>query len=262
MRYLLFSFLLLALIPTAWAGRTFNGSTQYASAASSSDYNSTDITVSLWVYIPTGNSMDGSSFRLIEIGGYNSGSPLDGVALELDYNGGVINGLVWEGGNWVSNIGSGYSFSLDTWTHVAVTARLTTSELNEFYAAGSQSGLDLTSGGRTANSQALTLGANNVSHDGNFFEGYLAELAIFDTNLSASDVSDLAAGGSPVAVNEAALVAYWRMDGSGSTESDYVSSATLTYTGSPGTTTPPTVDDPPAGGTTIPIFQSHQLRTQ
>jgi len=226
--------------------RSFNGTSQYATATSSVNYNSTDITVSLWVYIPSTNNMSGGSHRIIEVGGLAS-TVLDGLSFELNTFTSAVGAKVWDGGNWVTDIGSAWTYTTNTWNHLAITARLTTSELNRFYANGAQQGADLTSGGRTANAQDFSLAAQNDGESGNYLNGNLAELSFFNVDLTASEISDLAAGRSPVAVNEAALVAYWRMDGAGATENDYVNSAVLTYTGSPGTATGPTVDDPPTG---------------
>lgn len=239
--------------------RTFNASTQYGSVATSTNYNPTDVTISVWVYVDsTYATMSGGGIRIIEIGGYDgAASILDGLAIEYNANNDTIAGVVWEDSNWTTTIGSSVSVDFDQWNHLAITARLTTSELNRFFYNGVKQGSDTTSGGRSASTQSIGVATNNQSNGSDLFEGYIAEIAIFDTNLSDANVALLAAGDSPVAVDEANLVAYWRMDGSGSTASDYVASATLTYTGSPGSTTGPTVDDPPATGSALPLLNAY-----
>lgn len=231
--------------------RSFNGSTQYATATSSTIYNSTDITISAWLKV---DASAGGIDHAVGAGG-DSGSVLDGWGIEVNtFNG--LSGTIWDADAYATQAGSYYAYTAGVWTHAALVCRLTTSELNQFYGGGSQSGSDLTSGGRAANSQQFRL-AVNTALTGNFFFGEIAEVSIFNTNLGSSAISSLAGGSSPLAVAPANCVAYWRMDGSGSTEADLVSGITLTYVASPGSTTGPTVDDPPASGSILPLLNAY-----
>lgn len=228
--------------------RTFNGSSQYATAASSSIYNSTDCTVSLWFNRTANNG------RVISVGGFDGSAVVDGWDLACNPANGWLNFYLWSGGT--TTIGTNTAtLTSGTWYHVVLRMRLTGSELNDFILDDSQQGTDDTTAGRTAAARQLIV-ANDPSF-AQYATGDIAEVSIYNTDLSDAQITSLAGGASPLSATLVGdCVAYWRMDGSGATEDDLVSSITLTYTGTPGTATGPTVDDPPAGGG-APLFAHH-----
>lgn len=240
--------------------RTFNGSSQHGTIATSTSNNPTDLTASIWLFIPSDEGLSTGNRRIFEIAGFGSGG--DGVAVEWQASTDTLIGIVWDGGT-SNNIASTTSWSKGVWNHLCITSRSTTSALHRFFINGVKIGSDQTTNLRAGSTQSIGVARRNTVAS-ELLEGRLAEFSIFDTNLSDANVALLAGGDSPYAVDEASLVRYWRMDGAAGTEDDLIASATLTYTGSPGTETGPTVDDPPASGASIPILARYyaQMRNR
>jgi len=106
------------------------------------------------------------------------------------------------------------------WNHVAFTYNGTASTSSgQFYINGNP---DTTTGtgtltGTAESSDVLYLGCR--SNADNFFDGKIDELAIFNTELSASDVSTIASTPSDLSAYSG-LVSWWRFEGTGTTATD------------------------------------------
>jgi hypothetical protein len=85
-----------------------------------------------------------------------------------------------------------------------------------------------------------------------FFEGYLAEGAIWDTDLTAAEMAILGRFVSPLFVRPQNLVAYWPLIGRYSPEKDLVGGLNLTLTNTPGTADHPRVWYPVSGILGVP----------
>ena len=97
-------------------------------------------------------------------------------------------------------------YSLSTWQHAAGVWTTTTDR--KVYIDGGSEGTD-TASSDPANEDRTFLGAAADSSISDFFNGNLAEAAIWDVALSTSEVAALANGWTPLRVRPTALVAYW-----------------------------------------------------
>jgi hypothetical protein len=114
--------------------------------------------------------------------------------------------------------GSGKAFTASQWNHFAGVFASTTSRTSYVNGvagstestASTPSGINRTAIGRLSSS----------SPAGSYFDGSLAEAAIWNIALTATDLAALAAGVSPLLVRPDALVAYWPILGQYSPEID------------------------------------------
>lgn len=81
-----------------------------------------------------------------------------------------------------------------------------------------------------ANLDSVTIGAAGDSSPGDYFDGDIAEVAIWDVELVAADWLALAAGASPLLVRPASLIRYWPMVGRNSPETELIIASELTLT--------------------------------
>ena len=123
------------------------------------------------------------------------------------------------------------SISSNSWSHVLVTYDGSSTEAGfNFYINGADAGSNgggstLGGGASLATTIPLQIGARNSSL--NFLDGNIDEVSIFNTELSASDVTSIYNGGVPNDISSLSPVSWWRC-GDGDT------SPTLTDNGSGG----------------------------
>jgi len=186
-----------------------DGTDDHAEVTGSSDIQiSNPLTVSAWIY-PTSTASP-SEWRTIISWGSASGGR--GRFLQLS---GTSNNLTF--GTYQSSVTSSTSLSLNTWYHVAATV---TSGETKLYIDGS---LD-TTGSNTLNS--FTYSKTHVGElyysqttAARHFAGNIDELALFNSVLTADEVSQLYNFGNPFDLNSDAgnytssanLKAWWRM---------------------------------------------------
>jgi hypothetical protein len=110
------------------------------------------------------------------------------------------------------------------------------------------------------------------STDGIYFDGLVAEAAIWNVALTAADVAMLNKGYSPMMVRPSALLAYWPLMGRYPTELDLFGGFPLTLTNSPAQAAHPRIiyparpqlyvpaaAAPPAGGLAPKAFHHRHL---
>jgi hypothetical protein len=155
------------------------------------------------------------------------------------------------------------SYTAATWHHACGVWASDTSRAA--YLNGGGKGTNATS--RTFNSGAgmdsVTIGCAGHSTPDNFTDGRIAYAAIWNVALSDAEVALLAGGDHPLAVQGAAVVAYWRLTGTDSPELDTEGSLpwNLTLTGTTAGADDPTVDPPPGGAaTSFPPIRRRPLR--
>jgi hypothetical protein len=115
---------------------------------------------------------------------------------------GMFNGVYY-------NAQSAGNVSEDVWTHVGGTWAGDVTELIKAYIGGSEVGSDLGPEFSAGSATNLVIGA--AAHEaGRYFDGLIAELAIWNTLLSGADFTSLATPGtSPLTVGSP--IAYWSL---------------------------------------------------
>ncbi len=179
----------------------------------------------------TGNIRDGYFIEVIEAG--------NGDALRAQAGSGIGSAGV------ASKAFSAGGAPIATWFHAAAVFASTTSRT--IYLDGSSvanatnitaaAGLNRTSLGRKANY------LNAATH---YWDGDIAHAAIWNIALSGANITSLAAGANPLAIEAANLVAYWPLAGAASPEPDDQASYDMTITGATAGADDPTVDGPPS----------------
>ena len=195
---------------------SFDGSDDYMSVTQDSAINiSGDISLSAWINRTSTSGYNAIYTKRVVFGSMN-------YQFTINNSNGKI-GLGHSGGSFVYNTTT--TLSTNTWYHVAVTVSSGTAQ---FYVNGvvgdSFTGISI-----TATTQDLILGAT-VGF--NYFGGLIDEASIFNSALSASDISTLRGGASagtlglPADISSLNPVAWWRMgdgsDGSGNADGTVV----------------------------------------
>ena len=188
---------------------SLDGTDDHAEVTGSSEIQiSYPLTISAWIY-PTSNASTNDWRTIISWGSASGGQ---GRFLQLS---GTSNNLTF--GTYQSSVTSSTSLSLNTWYHVAATV---TSGETKLYIDGS---LD-TTGSNSLNS--FTYGKTHVGElyysqtaAARHFAGNIDELALFNSVLSADEITQLYNNGDPFDLNSdsgnytssANLKAWWRM---------------------------------------------------
>lgn len=121
------------------------------------------------------------------------------------------------------------TYSLGAWMHVCGVF----SASRSIYLNGGGKTTDATVVNESGPPTAVTIGARRGSTTLRFFDGKIAEVAIWNVALSDADVADLASGAAPDRIRSEALAAYWPLIGRRTNEIDMRGAAVLTATGSP-----------------------------
>jgi hypothetical protein len=138
------------------------------------------------------------------------------------------------------------SFNDNTWHHAG--ASFTSDILRTAYLDGSGKGTDATDVGAFpgGGQDRMSIGLNWRLNPVGYFDGYIAELGLWDAVLSDAEFAVLAKGYSPLFVRPQSLVAYWPLIGKLSPELDYVGGYDMTLTNGPTTGAHPPIFKIPA----------------
>lgn len=191
--------------------RRFDGSTQYGTTASV-PVTAVPLTLACWVYPEVS-----ANFFSIAI---NNATTL-GDSFELNYNAGAShsNAAVRQSGSY-SEAEATAAANFNAWNHVC--GVFPTNSLRRSYINGGNVGSDSTTLTPTAASltnvdfAVLRAGGSNFS----MLQGRIADAAIWNVDLAASEVAALAAGARPFEIRPLNLVGFWPMDGLVSPEPD------------------------------------------
>jgi hypothetical protein len=122
------------------------------------------------------------------------------------------------------------SVSAGTWAHVCAIGASATDR--KIYLNGGGEGTNATS--NTPSGMDTTyIGAVPGAAVVSFFDGLLAEVAVWNVALSSSEKDALAARVSPLRIRPASIAAYWPIFGVGSPEPSYVGAFPMTLTNAP-----------------------------
>ncbi len=209
------SALLLSVVLTATGAREFNGSNQYLNIASS---HGVPITIAAWIYAD-------STASAMAVGSVTSGS-LTRCQLGLG-TGGLPNATTVNTGGTSASAQGASGISAGTWYHLVGT--FTSSTDRKVFLDGVQ---------QAANTTSITLGTVNRTTIGMrvasnavglFWDGRIAEFAVWNATLSDAEIASLAAGAKPIRVRPASLRVYVPLAGEASPEINFIgTAATLT----------------------------------
>lgn len=168
-------------------GISLNGSSQYASAVTSSSLSQTgSLTVEAWV-----NLTDYANYNSILTKTTGNGAANNTYELRTEQTTGKLQFLGFDSA--LRTVTTGVAVGTSGWHHVAATKGGGTVKL---YIDGVQQGLGSV-GTTTSNSNAAKLGARDDLAAANYFKGSLDEVRLFDRTLTAPEVAgDYTAGAS------------------------------------------------------------------
>ena len=118
----------------------------------------------------------------------------------------------------------------NAWVHCAAVFRTSTSR--DAYRDGANKGSNTGDNTPLAINQSI-IGRQANSDADTFFPGYLADVALWNIDLSDTDVAALAKGVSPLHIRPDYLIAYWPLSGRHSPEIDRVGGFQMTYNSVP-----------------------------
>lgn len=121
-------------------------------------------------------------------------------------------------------------YQANTWHHAVVVC--TSATLREVYIDGGSKG-QATTNATPAGLDNTTIGVRTRTTNDGFMNGSVAEAAVWNVALTATEIAQLAAGINPMAIRPTAIVSYWPLGGNTSPEPDLVGSAAMTLTASP-----------------------------
>jgi hypothetical protein len=157
--------------PTNTKALDFDGSNDYVSVAHSSDLSiSGAMSITAWV---KPDSLSGFPMFVSKRAGSGHAYQFYSTGNKLNYNNGTI-------------AQSSGTISTGAWTHVAVTFNGAGSVA--FYIQGSPAGTGSAATTNPTNAQAVDLGR---AYNGNYFNGKMDEVAIFNSELTASEISNI-----------------------------------------------------------------------
>ena len=206
-------------------------------AASSEDLTNTTaaitaspLTLSAWVNADQLPAAFGDEFNIIEI---TDGTTSDVWRIRLDdANDGQPQFIIGSAGTAVATATA--AITAGTWHHVCGVAVSTTDR--RCFLDGGNKGTNTTSKGDPTVTETA-IGSRTSTND--FFDGKLAEIAIWNIALTDAQVLMLARRVSPLSIRPDALVHYWPLYGVGSPEPDYIGTLNMTLNNTP------TIDDNP-----------------
>lgn len=190
--------------------RLFNGTTQYLNAGAV--LTATPLTMACWFLAANITA----EHTLMNIGTAGSGNHRFGMFASGNVASDPvrINARTTASGIAVTSTG----YSANVWQHAC--GVFASSVSRTVYLNGGGAGTDGTNL-TPAGMDSTYIGALHGAAVGTFLSGRIAEAAIWNVALNASEVAALAAGVSPLRIRPNALVAYWPLFGVGSPEPDY-----------------------------------------
>ena len=238
--------------------RSFNGSSDYLSASITGLVAAAPFSVSSWVKPVSFSGGNGVSV------GYGESSGSDYWCL-------FYKGTSSGDGQFERSMGGGAqdttggALTVNVWNHLAVVVSTTSNAL--IYVNGTAGSAD-TSTQATSNMTELDIGRILIGGTAfDYFDGEIGEVAIWDSALTSTDITNLYGGGTsganPVTVEEASLIAYYRINpGNVSPEPYYSTYGTVNMTVN-GTTSEtgdnPPVQAPPSAVVIPPAVTPHRM---
>ncbi len=164
-----------------------------------------------------------------------------------------IVGLIDDGTAVYENAASTTSVAANTWYHVLMVKNGTGAGALKLYVNGSLEGTSNSNVSLVSNSNALVFGYRDVAATSEIWSGDLAEAAIWNTALDATDASNLAAGKSAFFVKPGNLAFYAPFLGVDSPERDVINGNNGTLTGTSQATHPTIVYPPLPRVAAVPV---------
>ena len=189
----------------------FDGVDDYVDCGDLSAYDNGDFSCSLWIYKTTSND--------VEYIMANSGSVgRAGFDIVMDASENITVLRNTRTADTISGF-TAIGFTINTWHHVIVTYKDATKTL-KIYLDGVLK--DTTIGITSTNSASIDFMIGSYNGSALFFTGNIDEVAIFNAELSSSDVTDIYNGGTPQSLDSySSLISWWRFEeGSGTTATD------------------------------------------
>lgn len=200
-------------------------------------------TVSFWCNVISGGG-EGSGVGYVISRDAGSGNGVV-IGTELGNTGKVMIRMFIRGGTLLDVESSLDAFNINTWTHVVVTHDGSSTAANcHIYINGTETTYVTQSNGATpADNSAQTLRIGNNFDGSRTFDGYMSELAVWSSVLSASDIATLYGKGSPQKgtpqhVASSTLVRYWPLNDFQPGQTVTGASSVLDYSGNGGHGTP------------------------
>ena len=181
----------------------FDGNDDYIDCGSFSAYDNGDLSASIWI--------KKSTMGTFEYAFSNSGSS-DKAGFDIVFQNAFRRVSVGRRTR-TSDTYSGFldiGFTLNTWHNIAFTYKDSTRTLKVYMDSVLQS---TTIGSASTNSASLNLTIGSYQGTSNFASGIIDEVAVFNTELSASDVTSIYNSGVPNNLNDLSTppLSWWRM---------------------------------------------------
>lgn len=202
--------------------RDFNGTTQYLSG--SAVLTATPLTMACWFLANNATA----TYALMSLGVAGSANHRFSLYTAGAVAGDPIRVITQTTGTSFADSTTGYSANI--WQHACGVFASATDR--RAYVNGGSEGTNATSripAGINSSYLAAQHGASPVV----LFSGRIAEAAIWDVALSASEIAALARGVSPLRIRPGNLKAYWPLYGVGSPEPDYIGGFHMTLNNAP-----------------------------
>ena len=179
----------------------FDGVDDYVDCGDFSAYDNGDFSCSIWVYKTTSTATE----RFISNSGASAKAGFD-IVMDRYENINVVRNTR------TGDTASGYiaiGFTINTWHHITATYKDSTKTL-KIYLDGVLK--DTSTGTTSTNSASIPLSIGCYSSGvSQFFTGNLDEVSVFDTELSASDVTSIFNSGVPNDISALSPLGWWRM---------------------------------------------------
>jgi hypothetical protein len=211
--------------------RNFNGTSDFIDCGTNSSLNITgNFTVAGWA---NPASVGGGIRKIIAAKDDN----ISGRNFYL-----AIAGAITEfGTDAVPAINGSATLSVNAWVHIAA-VYLSGAGTGTIYLNGAVDVGPSPVGTAATDTASFTIGERTYAANNNFFNGLLADVAIWNTNLSSLQIAQLANGYRPVDVNSANLKGWWPLSGYSSPEPDLSGNANNgTLTGTSAAPMPPSL---------------------
>ncbi len=218
-------------------GRTFNGSSDYLKRATAV-ITAAPFTVAVW-FKPT----VGTAVRTLWSFGDTAGDS-DYFRAVYDETAGRLDFQARHVSTYTASV---TGTTEGAWNHAAMVAASSTSRTA--YVNGT-AGTPETTSVAPVSIDAVAVGRLERAAPVHYFGGDIAHFAIWNIALSGANISSLAAGANPQAIENANLVAYWTITGTASPEVDLINAYELAVTGTSASADNPTVDSYGGGGST------------
>lgn len=204
--------------------RSFTAASSQYLEYSGAVLDSYPFSISIWFYIAS-SAKTGVAFAEAD-----TGVAEDDYIDLLTVNNNLCQYNARMGGAGAVNLNSTDSYTVDTWQHMG--AKSASASSHAIYVNGGTPQTDSTNIGTFSSIMDVTdIGVLHRNSFAAYFDGYLAECALWSANLSDGEFAALAAGYSPLLVRSSSLIAYWPLIRD--TDDDRVGGYDMTPSGSP-----------------------------